>query len=167
MRKGVFTNKNNLMNTLLVAVFLTLGLSMPVSAEQSQSLDMDKWLKARFGAQHEKLIPIVAVADMYFSCQKQKHVDEQLTVKALVTQIDRNTLAEKLIDCLAGVSLKSDVALNYGLLACFQEQLSDLSAEDKKQKMKLVTKAISSLSRAERQQSFTKCVTEQAIDYLQ
>ena len=166
MSKPVFTNKNNLLNKLIVGVFFTLGFSMSVSAEQSQSLDMDKWLKARFGAQHEKLIPIVAVADMYSGCQQKKQAGEQLTVKTLVTQIDRNTLAEKLIECLAGTSPKSDVALNYGLLACFQEQLSDLSVQEKEQKMKLVTKAITSLSRAERQQSFTKCVTEQAINYL-
>ncbi len=144
-----------------------LAFSMPIYAQASQSLDMDQWLKARFGVQHEKLIPIVAVADMYFSCQQQKQADSNLTIKGLITKVDRNVLAENLIECLAGVSAKSDIALNYGLKGCFHEQLSNLSLKDKQQKMALVTKAIASLSRAERQKSFTQCVTEQAINYLQ
>jgi hypothetical protein len=156
--------KNTAVSSMLMCA--CLAFSMPIYAQVSQQLNMDQWLKARFGAQHEKLMPIVAVADMYFSCQQQKQADSSLTIKALITKVDRNVLAENLIECLAGASAKSDTALNYGLIGCFHEQLSDLSVEDKQQKMVLVTKAIASLSRAERQKSFTQCVTEQSINYL-
>ncbi len=151
--------------TLLAGIAL-LTMNRPVNAMQSQQFDRNQWLKARFGAQHEKLIPIVAVADMYFSCQQEKTPDSKLTIKALLTDVDKNVLAEQLIECLDGASPKSDVALNYGLSGCFHEQLSELPFSEREQKMRLVTKAIASLSREERQKSFTQCVTDQAIHYL-
>ena len=150
----------------IVAYFIVAAsVSMPLLAEE-QTLEANKWLKARFGEQHQALIPIVAVADMVYSCQQDNKIDNSLTIKALITQLDRNALAEKLISCLAGESAKSDLALNYGLKGCFHEQLADLSLEERQQKMSLVTKAITALSRSERQKSFTQCVTEQAIHYL-
>ena len=148
---------------LAIAIVLFSG---PLHAAQSQTLDRNQWLKARFGAQHEALIPVVAVADMLFGCQQQKQINESLTIKALITQLDKNTLAEKLITCLAGESLKSDISLNYGLEGCFYEQFSHLSEAQRQEKMHLVTESITGLSRAERQKSFTKCVTDQAINYL-
>ena len=135
-------------------------------AEQEQTFERDQWLKQRFEAQHQALIPVVAVADMLFTCQQEKQVTPNNAIKFVMTELDKNALAEKLISCLAGVSPKSDIALNYGLKGCFYEQLSDLPEEDKQQKMLLVTNAIAELSREERQKSFTKCVTEQAIQYL-
>lgn len=158
--------KKSHVNSFILSCFIALNIHVPVNAEQIQKLNMDQWLKSRFGAQHDKLIPIVAVADMFFSCQKQKKVKSDLTIKALITKIDKNELAEQLTGCLAGESPKSDTALNYGLMGCFHEQLSNLSSEEKEQKMRLVIKAIAALSRAERQKSFTQCVTEQSISYL-
>ena len=149
-----------------VFILFAFLVSKSANAEQVQQLDMDNWLKARFSTQHEKLIPIVAVADMYFSCQQQKQVDDKVTIKALITQVDKNDLAVKLIECLDGENPKSDTALNYGLTACFHEQFLNLSETEKKQKMTLVAKTIATLSRQERQKSFTKCVTDQAISYL-
>lgn len=141
-------------------------VSTPLQAAQSQSLEMKQWLKARFGAQHQALIPIVAVADMLYSCQQQKQKGENLTIKALITQLDKNTLAEQLITCLAGESPKSNIALNYALQGCFHEQFNHLSLVEKQQKMALVRQTIATLSRSERQKSFTQCVTDQAIHYL-
>jgi hypothetical protein len=103
---------------------------------------------------------------MLYSCQQQKKKAEILTIKALITQLDKNTLAEQLITCLAGESPKSDTALNYGLKACFYEQFDQLSLVEKQQKMAVVTQIIATLSRSERQKSFTQCVTDQAIHYL-
>lgn len=153
---------------LIFAYFIAaISVSMPLYAEQDQqTLETNQWLKARFGEQHQALIPIVAVADMVYSCQQDNKIDNSLTIKALITQLDRNTLAEKLISCLAGESAKSDLALNYGLKGCFHEQLADLSLDERQKKVSLVTKAIAALSRSERQKSFTQCVTEQAIHYL-
>jgi hypothetical protein len=159
-------NINLLSNKKKVFFFITMLVSAQLQAAQSQTLEMNQWLKARFGAQHQALIPIVAVADMLYSCQQQKKKSESLTIKALITQLDKNTLAEQLITCLAGESPKSDTALNYGLKACFYEQFNHLSVAEKQQKMVVVTQTITTLSRSERQKSFTQCVTDQAIHYL-
>jgi hypothetical protein len=164
----VFSVKNRYFNLFIICGLLMViaAFSNGAYAEKDENIDMNQWLKARFSAQHQALIPIVAVADMLHGCQQEKQIDENVTIKSLITQLDKNRLAEKLISCLAGKSLKSDTALNYGLTSCSFEQLTDLPVEEKQQKMRLVTKAISELSRSERQKSFTHCVTEQAIHYL-
>ncbi|MGB1262834.1 MAG: hypothetical protein ACPG52_08000 [Cognaticolwellia sp.] len=165
-RSNNLSHSGNSRGLALFFSLLLTGISWPLYAQQSQTLDTNQWLKARFGAQHQALIPIVAVADMLYSCQKKKQVDDSVTIKSLITELDKNTLAQQLMTCLNGASPKSDIALNYGLEGCFHEQLAGLSATEKQQKMRLVTKAIASLSRAERQKSFTQCVTDQAISYL-
>jgi hypothetical protein len=81
--------------------------------------------------------------------------------------MDKIRLAEKLITCLGDDNLQSEVALNFGLLGCFHEQLAHLPESERQQKMMLVKQAILSLSLSERQKSLTQCVTEQAIHYLQ
>ena len=125
------------------------------------------WLKDKFSVQHEKLIPIVAVADMFFACNQARKTDKvTYQVTDLVTKVSRNDLAEKLSTCLKGELPNSDTALNFGLIGCFHEQLKELPEEDRKVKQKLVRQAIARLSKAERQKSFTQCVTDQAIGYL-
>ena len=159
-------------------IALSLSLLLLVSSVPTQAFSKNSkqeqittehkaWLKEKFSEQHKKLIPIVAVADMYYACNKRRKVDPisyQLT--DLVNKIDKNQLADKLSLCLGEDTVQSDVALNFGLLGCFHEQLSHLSEIEKKQRMALVEKAILSLSRNERKKSFTQCVTEQAIHYL-
>jgi len=156
----------------LTSLFLILSLqaqawmSVANTPNESDALD-NAWLKQRFSGQHEKLIPVVAVADMFFSCNQERKVDNRnYSLIELITMMDRDVLAEKLSFCLGEDTLQSDVALNFGLLACFQDQLSHLAEPERKQKMKLVKQAISSLSSSERKKSFTQCVTEQAIHYL-
>ena len=139
------------------------------STGYAQEIDKShqQWLKNQFSEKHQKLIPIVAVADMYFSCNEIRKVDPiSLSLSDLVTKKNKNELADKLILCLGNDEIKSDQALNFGLLGCFHQQLSGLDEEDRKIKMILVNKAILSLSREERQQSFTRCVNAQAINYL-
>lgn len=127
----------------------------------------NQWLKERFSKQHEQLIPIVAVADMFFSCnQARKTDDEKYEISYLVNEMDKNTLAEKLGNCLGDDTMQSNVALNFGLLGCFQQQLAHLPEEERDQKMHVVKKTMSSLSYDERKKSFTQCVTEQSIHYL-
>jgi hypothetical protein len=117
--------------------------------------------------QHEQLIPVVAVADMFFACHRATQSDGyQHVLDDLVTEMDRNTLADKLITCLDGHALKSDVALNYGLIGCFHAQMKALSEHDYQQKMAELLNILPALARAERQKTFTQCVTEQAINYL-
>ena len=133
----------------------------------SQQEKHNLWLKKQFSQQHQQLIPVVTVADMFYACNKERKIDPiNYRISDLVLKMDRDKLADKLTSCLAGDSIKSDVALNFGLIGCFNEQFSEMPAAEKKQNMKLVRQAIVSLSREERQKSLTKCVTEQSIRYL-
>lgn len=173
----VLLRKNALLAFMFSACSLTLTMPVKASVQQAASEQvMDKqksqashnqWLKDKFGDQHQKLIPIVAVADMFYACNKARKTDPiGYQVKDLITRMDKNLLADKLAACLAGESVKSDLALNFGLEGCFHEQLAKLSKERRKVSLPLVEKAIASLSRTERQKSLTQCVTQQAIDYL-
>lgn len=127
----------------------------------------NQWLKKRFSEQHQQLIPVVAVADMFFICNQTRKFDKvDYKLPFLVNEMDRNTLAEKLSNCLGTDTMQSDVALNFGLFGCFSEQLAHLPKADREQKMMLVKQAVASLSHEERKKSFTQCVTEQSIHYL-
>jgi len=153
--------------SMLIFFALLSSIAHASQDKASEELEHNKWLKLRFSEQHKNLIPIVAVADMFFACDKTKNSgSENYQVAELVEGMDRNLLAEKLSQCLDGQGIKSDTALNFGLYGCFYQQLNNLSAEDKKEKMRIVTQSISSLSREERQKSFSRCVTDQAISYL-
>jgi len=127
----------------------------------------DEWLKKRFSKQHQQLIPLVAVADMFFSCNQERKTDKvDYQLSHLITQMDKNTLAEKLKHCLGTDTMQSNVALNFGLFGCFHQQLAHLPKAEREQKMQLVKHAVSSLSHEERKKSFTQCVTQQSIHYL-
>lgn len=182
---------SNLVSKVLF-VLLSLGLSVQASASPSAgeltpteiplSSEHKKWLHDRFNDQHQKLIPVVAVADMVHGCQlakarqnkaKQNNAKKNsqvmpqvLPLVQLIVELDRNALAEQLISCLGESSVQSEQALNYGVLGCFSEQLSRLTAVEKEAKMQQVRDSLKLLPKAERQKSFTKCVTEQAINYL-
>jgi hypothetical protein len=159
---------SNIKSSVLLSC-LVLSFSL-IAAPQEKTLDQlehDKWLKLRFSEQHKKLIPVVAVADMFFACDKAKNSGtSNYKVKELIENMDRNLLAEKLSSCLAGASMQSDIALNYGLHGCFYEQLGTLTQDKKQEKMRIVTASIASLSRENRQKSFSRCVTDQTISYL-
>lgn len=146
--------------------FSSLACSFEAN-EQNNLTDHQQWLKDRFNDQHNQLIPVVAVADMLFACnQANGYVYGKSSLKALITQTSKERLAEKLESCLAGESVNSDTAINYGLLGCFHDQLDGLPQVEKDERMKLVKKAILSLSISEKKQSFTQCVTDQSIAYL-
>ncbi|MDO6445517.1 hypothetical protein Q4493_06955 [Colwellia sp. 1_MG-2023] len=149
-------------------VFLLSFFCLVVNAAASEmTAEHKKWLKDKFSMQHEKLIPIVAVADIFFACNQVRKTDNvNYQVAELVTKVTRDDLAEKLSTCLQGELPNSETALNFGLIGCFHEQLKDLPEADRKVKTKLVKQAISRLSKEERQSSFTQCVTDQAIGYL-
>lgn len=141
--------------------------SDPVEVSTSNDKAHNEWLKKRFSEQHQQLIPVVAVADMFFICNQVRKLDKvDYKLNFLITEMDKNTLAEKLGRCLGEDSMQSDVALNFGLMGCFQGQLAHLPKAEREQKMHLVKQAVSSLSHNERKKSFTRCVTEQSIHYL-
>ena len=179
--KVIRMKKNNtkgVLNLLLIAIVFyaqpshawwfsvssesTVADSAPIN-EQAHN----EWLKKRFSEQHQQLIPIVAVADMFFTCNQTRKTDKSnYKLSYLINDMDKAILAEKLSICLGDDLVKSDVALNFGLYGCFHAQLAHLSKPDREQKMLLVKQAVSALSHAERQKSFTQCVTEQSIHYL-
>jgi hypothetical protein len=128
----------------------------------------EQWLRDKFSDQHARLMPVVAVADMFFACNKDKKTDPiPYRVNQLIIKMDRTLLSEKLVTCLGNKNIKSNEAIDYGLTGCFHEQLSSLTNEEKVTKMALVMQAMKRLSLEEKQASFTRCVTEQAIQYLQ
>ena len=150
--------------SVLISLFLLLNTTY---ANELKSTDHDKWLQEQYGAQHQQLIPVVAVADMFFACNNESRPKEPtFTLDELVNDMDKDELAIRLSDCLGEYSIKSEQALNYGLRGCFQSQVAHLPAEESQQKMKLVNSAIGALSREDRQKSFTQCVTDQSIKYL-
>lgn len=153
-----------------IQLIIILSVNFQVLAFQ-EGVEMDAehkmWLKEKFSDQHQSLIPIVAVADMYFACNRDRNIEPaRYPVAKLVTQTDKDVLAQKLSVCLGEQTVKSEVAVNYGLQGCFEEQLSRFPQKEKRQKIALVNKAIASLSLEEKQKSFSKCVTQQAIRYL-
>jgi len=139
-----------------------------LSAEEKDLSEHQEWLKNKFAEQHNKLIPVVAVADILFACNK---VNDQgyggYSLDTLITKMDKAQLAGKLSSCLGDESVSSEQAINYGLLGCFSDQLNDLPANEKSERMVLVKKAINSLSLEEKKKSFTQCVTDQSISYLE
>lgn len=139
-----------------------------VNATELRSPEHEQWLKDKFGAQHQQLIPVVAVTNMFVECNKQRqYISQNYSVKEVLKNVNRDDLAIQLAGCLGDDDIKSEQALNFGLKSCFNEQLAHLPQTEREQKMKLVNAAIGSLSRSERQKSFTQCVTEQAINYLE
>ena len=153
---------------LLQATLLSAQAQQNDSSESNVTAEHNSWLKKQFSEQHQSLIPIVAVADMLYSCNKERKIAPvNYKLNDLITNMDKNRLAEKLIVCLGVDGMQSEIALNFGLLGCFNEQLAHLPEVERQQKMILVRKAILSLSRSERKKSFTQCVTQQAIHYLQ
>lgn len=141
----------------------TVSSQEPTEAEQHNA-----WLKQQFSEKHQKLIPKVAVADMLYACNKERQIEPvNFQLKELILNMDKARLANKLIQCLGDDDMQSEVALNFGLLGCFHDQLAHLPTKERQQKMALVEKAILSLDRSERKKSFTQCVTQQAIQYLQ
>lgn len=147
---------------------LTLNFSSYALAEQEMTEQHKAWLKNEFAAKHQAIIPKVAVADMFYGCNLVRKIDPvPYQIPQLIKQMDKGLLAEKLNTCLNDETPQSENALNYGLVGCFTDQFSELPAKEQAEKLALVQGAIRRLSREQRQRSFTKCVTEQAIKYIQ
>lgn len=159
---------------IIILSCLLLGHLIFANAQATEANALDEsaqhnaWLKQKFSEQHQNLIPKVAVADMLFACNQTRQIEPvNYKLNELILRMDKNRLAEKLIRCLDNDSMKSDIALNFGLLGCFEDQLVHLPDTERKQKMELVKKTIDDLPHNERKKSFTQCVSAQAINYLQ
>lgn len=154
---------------IVFTLFLPLMSGLYAQAEDDINLavELDKMLKNLFSKQHDVLIPKVAVADIFFACNADNNNDFGTKALAdLIQNVSKEKLAENLSACLNGQSVKSDKAINYGLLGCFHDQLDELPEEEQRHKIKLVKQAIASLSIEEKKKSLSQCVTDQAISYL-
>ena len=153
---------------LLSVFFITSSLSVSAFSAKYPKNDYDQWLKKEFSAQHESLIPIVAVASILSGCNEIRQI-EQITyqLKNLIVETDKAVLAEKLITCLGDDEIKSEQAIDFGIIGCFGVQFETLELAEKVAKTNQVKALLTSLSYQEKQQSFTKCTTMQAIEYLQ
>lgn len=151
----------NLIKTPLLLVLFFYSI-FSLASEQS-----DAALKKRFSEKHQAIMPKVAVADMFFACNRQRHSDDfDYQIEDLVNKMDKGELAEKLSLCLAGAPLKSDIALNFGLIGCFHAQMKALDQKKYDENQAKIELLLLKLSREERQKTFTKCVTDQAIYFL-
>jgi hypothetical protein len=154
-------------NTLLISNSSAEDFSNRDNTNIENVQERNAWLKKKFSVQHQKLIPVVAVADIFYACNLKRKVDtNDYQLAELVLTMDRDRLAQKLELCLGEDTIQSTVAIKFGLLGCFHEQLAHLPTIERQQKMLLVNSAIDGLSNSERKKSFTHCVTEQAIHYL-
>ena len=152
---------------VLLVFCLSLIFIKPAYSSEQITDTYQSWLKNKFASQHEKLLPVVAVADMFYGCNAVRQIDpKKHQVKDLIVKMDQNQLADKLIECLGKSGIKSEEAINFGLIGCFTEQFTLLKPEDKKEKLKQVNAILLTLSYPEKQKTFTKCTTMQAIDYL-
>ncbi|WP_371374984.1 hypothetical protein [Thalassotalea aquiviva] len=119
---------------------------------------------AEFSNRHQALMPKVAIADMFYGCNLE--ATPQYSFEQLIVEMDKTTLAENLIQCLGDDNLASDTALNFGIKGCFIDQMSQLPTEQQNNQMASVEQAIEQLSRKERQRSFTQCVNNQTLKYI-
>lgn len=143
------------------------NITKELSTETPNAQKHNVWLKQRFSKQHQKLIPVIAVADIFYACNIKRRVDSNnYQLSDIILKMDKNQLAKKLSQCLGDDALESEIAINFGLLGCFHEQLAHLPQIEREQKIRLVKNAINALSKNEGKKSFTQCVTEQAIHYL-
>jgi hypothetical protein len=156
-----------LINAPLISASSAKDASNRDNTNKESVQEHNAWLKKKFSVQHQKLIPVVAVADIFYACNLKRKVDAiDYQLADLVLTMDKDRLAQKLVLCLGDDTVQSAVAIKFGLLGCFHEQLAHLPTIERQQKMLLVNSAIDGLSNSERKKSFTHCVTEQAIQYL-
>jgi hypothetical protein len=116
---------------------------------------------------HQQLMTVVAVADIYFGCQQANPAQHQSYPHSeLISKINPNALAEKLEACLNTMPLKSEKAIEYGLIGCISDQVKGLAEEKQQQHLAKLKALLSKLTIAEKQKNFTKCVNDQALEYL-
>ncbi len=147
---------------------LCFQLVCSVQASEQSYTKHEQWLNDQFAVQHQALIPIVMVANIFFACNQEKNFSPvPYTMKQLMKTMSRDTLAENTVACLGTNDMKSNQAVNFALKGCFHDTFIDLPASEKIKKLSAVNSALSSLSLQERQKSLTSCTTLQTIQYLE
>ena len=122
----------------------------------------------KYKQKHSELVPVVAVADIFYGCSvKRKNKSPDYSLNHMITMLDRDLLAEKLAECLDTDPIKSEVAINFGLYGCFHNQMIHLSDKERMVNMDKVNTLLAKLSKEEKQKSFTQCVSDQAVSYIE
>ncbi len=134
----------------------------PVTKPQLQSPEA---LVASFEKMHQELMPVVAVADMFYGCNKAAG-GEDYSFETLINDMDKEQLATKLTTCLGSDSLASDEALDFGIMACFADMVSDMEEAEQTTRLNQVREVLKELPREQRQSNFTQCVNNQTLKYL-
>lgn len=149
---------------------LLLGAGIAFSSFAAEEIpETQQELVENFKQVHQNLMAKVAVADMYYGCQlTQKNLQQKrVSIETLILETDKDTLGQQLMQCLGEDGVGSDKALNYGITGCFSDQTKHLGKDEQQQKMAQVAQAIEVLGKVERQKSFTQCVNNQTLMYLQ
>lgn len=149
----------------LLPIFLTSLLPTLALAQTSSSSASPEALVDKFSKIHQDLMPIVAVADMFYGCNEAQG-NKTYEFSELINSMDKDVLADNLVNCLGDDNLASDKALNFGIKACFTDQLSQLPKQEQQEKLNQVDQIIASLPRNQRQRSFTQCVNNQTLKYI-
>ncbi|WP_068546191.1 hypothetical protein [Thalassotalea crassostreae] len=151
-----------LLSFIACTLFVTFML-LSTSFAQTNVSD-DKMLN-EFSKIHQELMPKVAVADMFYGCMIDKK-QGSYSIEFLINEMDKTELADKLQACLGEDTIASNAALNYGIKACFIDQMSGLTEEQQKSKLVAVDEALANLPIEERKRSFTQCVNNQTLSYM-
>lgn len=138
---------------------------MAQSTTQKSSTVVEDPMLQEFSQRHQQLMPKVAVADMFYGCHIANN-DAEFTLPYLIKDMDRKLLADKLSQCLGEETIASDKALNFGITACFIDQIGHLPADEQTQRLNDVKAVLPELPRIERQKSFTQCVNNQTLKYM-
>lgn len=145
-----------------LALACVLFSSLSVSAQDATNEHFNQYKQ-----KHSELVPVVAVADMYYGCSVMRlNKTPDYSVNHMVTMLDRDLLADNLSRCLNEDSLKSEVAINFGLYGCFFNQMSHLSDKERESYMDKVNGLLGTLSKEQKQKSFTQCVSDQTVNYI-
>ncbi|TKB46305.1 hypothetical protein [Thalassotalea mangrovi] len=152
----------------LVCLTFSGLLSVAVCAGEDTAKSQQE-LVQNFTEIHQNMMAKVAVADMLFGCKLEKQEVEASgsELQTYIVDTDRNSLAEQLMACIGEENIGSEMALNFGIIGCFSDQTRHLEQQEQQQKMTQVADAMKVISKEERQKSFTQCVNNQALQYLQ
>lgn len=148
---------------ILFSLIFSVSALAQTSTTPANTSSPEKMVE-QFSQLHKQLMPKVAVADIYYGCHLAE--ETQYSIDYLVTEMDKDLLAQKLMACLGEDNIASDKALNFGIKGCFVDQLSTLPEAEQQASLEQVEQATVSLPRDERQKSFTQCVNNQTLKYL-
>lgn len=154
------------MRLLSVISFVVISQSAAAQSTTNKSTAViEDPMIQEFSKRHQELMPKVAVADMFYGCHIANNAAE-FKLSALINDMDRTLLADKLTACLGEDSIASDKALNFGITACFIDQIGHLPKDEQSQRLAQVKAVLPDLPRGERQKSFTQCVNNQTLKYM-